>query len=46
MANVGMEDHNQDVYDALEKNKNFKDQIKQKLGKYNGETKKTEINNA
>ena len=45
MANVGMEDHDQDVYEALEKNKNFKEQIKQKLGKCNGETKKAETNN-
>ena len=29
-----MEDHDQDVYGALEKNMNLKEQIKQKLRKY------------
>ena len=32
MANVGVEYQDEDVYGALEKNKNLKDHIKQKLG--------------
>ena len=36
-----MDDHNQDVYGALEKNMNLKEQIKQKLRKYIGEKAET-----
>ena len=44
MANGAMEDQGQDVYIALEKNNNLYEQIKQKLGRCNGETKNADIN--
>ena len=36
MDDEAMEDHDQDVYGALEKNMNLKEAIKHKLGKYIG----------
>ena len=41
-----MADEDQHVYGALEKNKNSTEQIYQKPGKCNAETKKAETNNA
>ena len=45
MVNGAMEDYDQDVYGALEKKKNWEKHIKQKLGKWNVETKKAGTNN-
>ena len=43
MDDEAMEDHDPDVYGALEKNMNLKEQIKHKLDKYIG--KQAETNN-
>ena len=40
-----MQNNDQHVYGALEENKNFTEQIQQKPGECNSETKKTETNN-
>ena len=40
MANGAMEDQDQDVYGALEKNKNLEEQVKQLPGQCRVETKK------
>ena len=45
MANVGLEDPDQNMYSALKKSKKFKEQNKHKLGKCNGETNKAETTN-
>ena len=42
---MAMENEDQHVYGALEENKNLTEKVKQKPGKCNAETKKTETNN-
>ena len=45
MANGAMEDQDQDVSGALEKNRNLGEQVQQKPGQWNVESKKAQTNN-